>query len=86
MGRPDKYSAGTVVPRASLVLRNFIPDFTTVAHPLIRLTEKEVRFEWGEEQQQAFDTLKCLLTTAPVLAYPQILESILLILMPVNMG
>ena len=51
--------------------RNFIPDFTTVAQPLIRLTEKDLRFVWQGEQQQAFDTLKALLTTAPVLAYPK---------------
>ena len=51
--------------------RNFIPDFTSVAQPLIRLTEKDVHFSWQGEQQKAFETLKKLLTTAPILAYPK---------------
>uniref|UniRef100_A0AAV2KZH2 Reverse transcriptase/retrotransposon-derived protein RNase H-like domain-containing protein n=1 Tax=Knipowitschia caucasica TaxID=637954 RepID=A0AAV2KZH2_KNICA len=34
------------------------------------LTKKNVRFQWHAEHQAAFDTLKRLLTTAPVLGYP----------------
>ena len=51
--------------------RKFIPQFSTVAYPLIRLTEKNVHFQWTDECQMAFDKLKTLLTTAPVLAYPR---------------
>ena len=48
-----------------------IPNFTTVAHPLIRLTEKEVKFKWDLEEELAFDSLKITLTSAPILAYPK---------------
>ena len=51
--------------------RRFIPDFSKVAKPLTMLSEKDVGFSWQEPQQEAFDLLKRLLTSAPVLAYPK---------------
>ena len=33
------------------------------------LTEKNSKFVWSDQKQTAFDTLKQLLTTAPVLSY-----------------
>ncbi|XP_063050302.1 uncharacterized protein LOC134445147 [Engraulis encrasicolus] len=50
--------------------RRFVQDFATVAGPLHALTKKYARFHWTAECQQAFDQLKRLLTTAPVLGYP----------------
>ncbi|CAG9109133.1 unnamed protein product [Plutella xylostella] len=50
--------------------RRFIPDFSKTAKPLTSLLKKEIPFEWKNEQQLAFDTLKEKLTTAPILAYP----------------
>ena len=38
--------------------------------PLVKLLRKTQTWEWGEEQQTAFDALKRALTTAPVLARP----------------
>ena len=32
------------------------------------LTRKDVKWQWGEEQQKAFDKLKRIFTTKPVLA------------------
>ena len=51
--------------------RRFIPGFARVASPLHTLTKKGVQFQWTWECQLAFDQLKELLCTAPVLAYPQ---------------
>ena len=45
-------------------------DFSTVAAPLNELTKKGVPFVWGATQDHAFDELKCLLTSAPLLALP----------------
>ena len=47
----------------------FIPDFATVAEPLRALTRKGEKFEWNEEEEQAFQTLKQKLAGASMLAY-----------------
>ena len=39
-------------------LRRHIKDFSTYAAPLSALTSKHAEFVWGEEQQQAFETLR----------------------------
>lgn len=50
------------------VQQNFIPNFGNIAGPLLKLTKKNTYFEWKETQQQAFDKLKQLFITAPILA------------------
>lgn len=47
--------------------RKFIPNFSKVAEPLSRLTQKNTIWRWTGKEQSAFDSLKELLTTAPVL-------------------
>ena len=44
--------------------------FAAIASPLQKLLKSEAPFEWTETSQKAFDKLRELLTTAPVLAYP----------------
>ncbi|KAI3682050.1 hypothetical protein L2E82_50198 [Cichorium intybus] len=51
--------------------RRFIQNFSKVAVPLTRLTKKNATFWWGEEQQQAFETLQRKLCEAPVLTLPE---------------
>ena len=53
------------------LIRRFVPGFAKVAHPLYQLMKKGVAFEWDAACQTAFNKLKELLTTAPVLCYPQ---------------
>ena len=50
--------------------RRFVRGFSKTAQPLNRLTRKGVEFVWTPECQTAFETLKQMLITAPVLAYP----------------
>lgn len=50
--------------------RDFIPNFSAVSAPLSELTQKEKSWQWGEAQQQSFDAMKKLLTSAPVLLLP----------------
>ena len=52
--------------------RRFIHQFSEIARPLIHLTEKNIQFVWGAEQEESLRQLKHLLTQAPVLAYPTI--------------
>ena len=51
--------------------RRFIKDFSSIALPLTRLTQKGIKFEWDEKCNEAFERLKKLLTTAPVLIIPE---------------
>ncbi|MEW8548046.1 MAG: RNase H-like domain-containing protein, partial [Candidatus Thiodiazotropha sp.] len=51
--------------------RKFCKSFCDIARPLHKLTEKQNGFVWTAECDQAFNQLKRVLTSAPVLAYPQ---------------
>ncbi|GKD35789.1 putative reverse transcriptase domain-containing protein, partial [Tanacetum coccineum] len=48
----------------------FIENFSKIAKSLTILTQKCKTFDWGEEQELAFQTLKDKLCNAPVLAIP----------------
>ena len=48
----------------------FIPDFSRIAKPMTELLKKGVKFVWNDKCDEAFQTLKARLTTAPVLATP----------------
>jgi transposase InsO family protein len=50
--------------------RRFIHEYGRIASPLNELTGKEVAFVWTDKHQQAFETVKDKLTSAPVLAHP----------------
>ena len=50
--------------------RRFIQDFSRIAKPLNMLVGKDRKWEWGGEQQGAFEELKRRFTTEPVLAVP----------------
>ena len=50
--------------------RMFIPCFSQIAAPLVRLTRKDTPFEWTEECRQAVCDLKKAVTSAPVLIRP----------------
>jgi hypothetical protein len=47
----------------------FISGFADIVKPLTRLTEEKRIFEWSAEIENAFQTLKEALCTAPVLGY-----------------
>ena len=49
--------------------RRFIKDFACIVRPLTALTRKNVQFEWDEKCQAAFDKLKHLFISAPILQY-----------------
>jgi hypothetical protein len=50
----------------------FIPNFPKIAKPMTQLLEKEAKFKWSPQYEEAFLALKKLLTTAPVLSQPDI--------------
>jgi len=48
--------------------RRFIKNFTRVARPMNVLMRKDEKWRWEEAQQKAFDKLKQVFITRPVLA------------------
>jgi hypothetical protein len=52
--------------------RRFISNFSKIAKPITGLLKKEEKFVWNAERDEAFQTLKKLLTTSLVLAQPDI--------------
>ena len=51
--------------------RRFVPDYSTVAQPLVHLLGKDCKFKWTDACQDAFMELRALLIKAPVLAFPK---------------
>ena len=45
-------------------------DFSKIARPLTRLTQKNIKFVWTDRCEEHFQLLKDLLTTALVLTLP----------------
>ena len=58
--------------------QRYIPLFSKIAAPLHALTRKTAAYVWTPLCQQAFDKLKELLTTSPVLAFPNFSQPFLL--------
>ncbi|CAK9811734.1 Retrovirus-related Pol polyprotein from transposon 297 [Anthophora quadrimaculata] len=50
--------------------RRFIPKFSHIAKPLTALLKKDAKFEWKAEQERAFNTLREMLCSEPILQYP----------------
>ena len=51
--------------------KRFIEDFSRLAAPMTKLTRKEVKFEWNDLCERAFQELKRRLTLAPILIVPK---------------
>jgi hypothetical protein len=52
--------------------RRFIPNFSKISKPITELLKKGIKYVWSKECDEAFQTLKKLLTTSAVLAQPDI--------------
>ena len=50
--------------------RRYVKGFAAITAPLNALTRKDAVFHWSEDCQAAFDQLKTLLTTSPIMAFP----------------
>nr|GEY61004.1 putative reverse transcriptase domain-containing protein [Tanacetum cinerariifolium] len=51
--------------------RRFIEGFYLISKPLTKLTQKNKKYEWGKDEEQAFHLLKQKLCGAPILALPE---------------
>ena len=50
-------------------LARYLPRLSTVSEPLRQLLKKDVEFQWTESRVKAFDEIKELVTSAPILQY-----------------
>jgi hypothetical protein len=50
----------------------FILDFSKIVKPIMGLLNNDTKFDWSSKCNEAFEQLKVLLTTASVLAQPDI--------------
>nr|GFB06175.1 putative reverse transcriptase domain-containing protein [Tanacetum cinerariifolium]GFB06177.1 putative reverse transcriptase domain-containing protein [Tanacetum cinerariifolium]GFB06182.1 putative reverse transcriptase domain-containing protein [Tanacetum cinerariifolium]GFB06187.1 putative reverse transcriptase domain-containing protein [Tanacetum cinerariifolium]GFB06195.1 putative reverse transcriptase domain-containing protein [Tanacetum cinerariifolium] len=51
--------------------RRLIEGFSKITKLMTKLTQKKVKFEWGDKQEAAFQLLKQKLCSAPILALPE---------------
>nr|GFC53738.1 putative reverse transcriptase domain-containing protein [Tanacetum cinerariifolium] len=49
----------------------FIEGFLLISRPLTKLTQKNKKYEWGKEEEEAFQLLKQNLCSAPILSLPE---------------
>ncbi|GKE11747.1 putative reverse transcriptase domain-containing protein [Tanacetum coccineum] len=66
--------------------RRFIKNFCKIAKPLTSLTQKNQKYEWGEKQEEAFQTLKDKLGNAPILSLPNGVEDLVVYYDASNQG
>ncbi|GJS18174.1 putative reverse transcriptase domain-containing protein [Tanacetum coccineum] len=52
-------------------LRRFIEGFLKIAKSMTKLTQKGIKFDWGEKEENAFQLIKQKLCSAPILALPE---------------
>jgi hypothetical protein len=52
--------------------QRFIPNFSKISKPIIELLKKGNKYMWSKDCDEAFNTLKKLQITSPVLAQPDI--------------
>nr|GEV47812.1 putative reverse transcriptase domain-containing protein [Tanacetum cinerariifolium] len=51
--------------------RRFIEGFSKIAKSMTKLTQKGIKFDWGEKKENAFQLIKQKLCSAPILALPE---------------
>ncbi|KAL4084308.1 hypothetical protein QTP88_028133 [Uroleucon formosanum] len=58
--------------------RKFINNYSSIANPMTNLLRKDVKFNWDDKCQQAFDKLKTIPCSEPILQYPDFTKEFIL--------
>ena len=69
MPRPDDKRAVQRLLGCVNYLSRFMPQLSKVSEPLRKLTEKNVMFTWDSSQEEAFQAIKSMISSAPLLKY-----------------
>nr|GFD44572.1 putative reverse transcriptase domain-containing protein [Tanacetum cinerariifolium] len=51
--------------------QRIVEGFSKIAKSMTKLTQKGIKFEWGEKEENAFQLIKQKLCSAPILALPE---------------
>ncbi|GJU58419.1 putative reverse transcriptase domain-containing protein [Tanacetum coccineum] len=51
--------------------QTFIKEFSLISKPLTKLTQKNKLYVWGDDEEEAFQTLKLKLCSEPILSLPE---------------
>ncbi|GJV05982.1 putative reverse transcriptase domain-containing protein [Tanacetum coccineum] len=70
---PKVHFLGHVIDSRGLAgyYRRFIEGFLKIAKPMTKLTQKGIKFDWGEKEENAFQLIKQKLCSALILALPE---------------
>ncbi|GJS21691.1 putative reverse transcriptase domain-containing protein [Tanacetum coccineum] len=71
MGHEGTNPNSNVVTGLAGYYRRFIEGFLKIAKPMTKLTQKKVKFEWGDKQETAFQLIKQKLYSALIMALPE---------------
>ncbi|GBO33123.1 Retrovirus-related Pol polyprotein from transposon 297 [Araneus ventricosus] len=69
--RPDKIHDLRSFLGLCTYYRRFVKNFSTIARPLHKLTEAKSNFNWTDECEKSFNSLKQALTSSPIWTYPR---------------
>lgn len=58
--------------------RRFVPKFAEIAYPLNRMLKKDSTFDWTDDCQKSFETLKMSLISPPILQFPDFAQEFVL--------
>ena len=76
MPRPDTKKAVERFLGCLQYLSRFLPQLAQVAAPLRQLTEHSAIFSWQSQQEEAFQSLKKMITMSPVLKFYDVAEKV----------
>ncbi|GJW20562.1 putative reverse transcriptase domain-containing protein [Tanacetum coccineum] len=70
--RPVEFQIDLIIEhRLAGYYRRFIEGFSKIAKSMTKLTQKGIKFDWGENEENAFQLIKQKLCSAPILALPE---------------
>ena len=76
MPQPDDKKAVQCLLGCVNYLSRFMPTISEVSEPLRKLTKKNAMFMWESQQEEAFQTIKNMMSLTPVLKYYEIASEI----------
>ncbi|GKC21576.1 putative reverse transcriptase domain-containing protein, partial [Tanacetum coccineum] len=62
----------------SVYYRRFVEGFSKIAKSMTKLTQKKVKFDWGDKEEVAFQLLKHKMCSAPILALHEEAENFII--------